>query len=171
MQVICFELEGKWSLLNITKEREYHRNGDSNMDFVKQICLSERISTLKDRIKIAYSDGLLPTHKGSPIEYGKLLLEFERTPLVYSILAPGFAWVLLAGYLVLPGTFASLRSSKTLKPTATKNEIGSNLYDHIERVPLLWAAGILCCIGVIGELVICWKLKRNLVFLIRKIFM
>lgn len=141
------------------------------MDFVKRIRFSEGISRFKERIKNAYSDCLLPTYKESPTKYGKLLLEFERTPFVYSILAPGFAWILLAGYLVLPGTFASLRSSETLKTTATNNEIGSNLYDHIERVPLLWVAGILCTIGVIGELAICWKLKRNLVFLIRKIFM
>jgi hypothetical protein len=43
--------------------------------------------------------------------YMEILLELDSIPWFYSILANGANWMLLAGYLVLPGTFTSLQDS------------------------------------------------------------
>ncbi|PYH75412.1 hypothetical protein BO82DRAFT_298759 [Aspergillus uvarum CBS 121591] len=43
-----------------------------------------------------------------PVRYVQMLIDMENIPLLDSILAAVFCWILLAGYLVFPGTFILL---------------------------------------------------------------
>ncbi|CZT08633.1 uncharacterized protein RAG0_13624 [Rhynchosporium agropyri] len=50
--------------------------------------------------------------------YIDMLLQLDTIPKLHNILAGVFSWLLLAGYLVLPGTFTSIRNSRTLSEGA-----------------------------------------------------
>ena len=49
-----------------------------------------------------------------------MLLQLDKIPKLYNILASMFTWLLLVGYIVLLGTFTSLRNSYTLTDRASK---------------------------------------------------
>ena len=85
----------------------------------------------------------------------------------YTISAALFSWLILAGYLVLPNTFTSLQSSKTL----SGSKGGQLLQSTIRNVKLLPFAGVLCLIGVAGISRLWYKWRRNYVWLITYIFM
>lgn len=85
----------------------------------------------------------------------------------YTIGAALFSWLILAGYLVLPNTFTSLQSSKTL----SGSKGGQLLQSTVQNVKLLPFAGVLCLIGVAGISRLWYKWRRNYVWLITYIFM
>lgn len=85
----------------------------------------------------------------------------------YTIGAALFSWLILAGYLVLPNTFTSLQSSKTL----SESKGGQLLQSTVQNVKLLPFAGVLCLIGVAGISRLWYKWRRNYVWLITYIFM
>ena len=85
----------------------------------------------------------------------------------YTIGAALFSWLILAGYLVLPNTFTSLQSSKTL----SESKGGQLLQSTVHNVKLLPFAGVLCLIGVAGISRLWYKWRRNYVWLITYIFM
>ena len=85
----------------------------------------------------------------------------------YTIGAALFSWLILAGYLVLPNTFTSLQSSKTL----SESKGGQLLQSTVHNVKLLPFAGVLCLIGLAGISRLWYKWRRNYVWLITYIFM
>lgn len=105
-----------------------------------------------------------------PTDYGRMLVEFEDIKLVNSILAAIFSWLLLAGYLVFPGTFATLQSSEGLRSATAGSNAGLYVYKGIQNLSLLWVAAILCAGGLCGEIWLCWRCQHNIVWLNRKIF-
>lgn len=62
----------------------------------------------------------------------------------HTIGAALFSWLILAGYLMLPNTFTSLQSSKTL----SGSKGGQLLQSTVQNVKLLPFAGVLFLIGV-----------------------
>ncbi|KAH8726705.1 hypothetical protein GQ44DRAFT_613279 [Phaeosphaeriaceae sp. PMI808] len=84
----------------------------------------------------------------------------------YTLGAAIFSWLILAGYLVLPNTFTSLQSSKTL----SGSKGGQLLQSTVRNVQLLPFAGVLCLIGVAGISRLWYKWRRNYVWLITYIF-
>jgi hypothetical protein len=84
-----------------------------------------------------------------------------RTPR-YTVSAALFSWLGLAGYLVLPNTFTSLQSSKTL----SGSKGGQLLQSTVRNVKLLPFAGVLYLIGVAGISRLWYKWRRNYVWLI-----
>ena len=85
----------------------------------------------------------------------------------YSISAGYFSWLTLAGYVVLPNTFTSLRNADGLDGTAS----GRALQTAVQNVQLLPLAGLLCCIGTAGSCWLWWRWRRNYVWLISHIFL
>jgi hypothetical protein len=45
--------------------------------------------------------------------YVRMIVESDEIPWKYNVLASAANWILLAGYLVVPGTFTSLQKSDT----------------------------------------------------------
>ncbi|OJD21251.1 hypothetical protein ACJ73_07411 [Blastomyces percursus] len=85
----------------------------------------------------------LPCHT----PYMAMLLRAERIPILHNMLAAFFTWILLAGYLVFPGTFTSIRASSALQPGADKGAPTNMVAHAVQNAPLLWIAAICCLIG------------------------
>ncbi|KFY41821.1 hypothetical protein V494_02773 [Pseudogymnoascus sp. VKM F-4513 (FW-928)] len=88
----------------------------------------------------------------------KTLIEIDKIPTRHNVLAIFFSWLLLGGYMVLPGTFASLHNL----------EVGKDNTDRVGKVlravnnrPLLIVGGASCFIGVIGISSLSWIQKKN----------
>jgi hypothetical protein len=96
-----------------------------------------------------------------------MLLALDTIPRFHNILASFFTWILLAGFVIFPGTFTSLSASDKLNASHTASEI----LHSIKHVQLLVIAGICCGIGAGGMLWLWWRWRENFVWLLNKIFM
>jgi hypothetical protein len=86
----------------------------------------------------------------------KTLIELDKIPTRHNLLAIFFSWLLLGGYMVLPGTFASLHNFEVGKD----NRI-SKVLRAVNNRPLLIAGGASYFIGVIGMSSLSWIQKKN----------
>ncbi|KAH8691914.1 hypothetical protein BGW36DRAFT_347873 [Talaromyces proteolyticus] len=91
--------------------------------------------------------------------YTNMLLEVDRIPLTHTVLAAFFQWLLLAGYLVVPGTFTSLESSTTLKNSS------SVVIRTIQNPPLIAISCIFLFIGASGMSWLAWIRRNNYIWL------
>lgn len=104
--------------------------------------------------------------------YVQMLLHQDDIPLLHNILAAVFVWLLLAGFLVFPGTFTSLQKSveghdaKTLSDQAARLIVTS-----IKNIPLLVIAAIMCGISSFGMLYLASRHAKNYVWLVNKLFL
>ena len=96
----------------------------------------------------------------------KTLMELDKIPTRHNLLAIFFSWLLLGGYMVLPGTFASLHNLDVGKDNI--NRIGK-VFKPVNNRPLLIAGGASCFIGVIGMSSLSWIRKKNPDWLLSRI--
>jgi hypothetical protein len=106
-------------------------------------------------------------------QYLRMLKEEDQIDATFSITASAANWALLAGYLVIPGTFASLQASKEFEHVLTSNKMGRVIFHTIQNPPLL---GIACLFLASGIAAMLWllhfpRLRGNYVWLTNKIFM
>ncbi|KAK7052271.1 hypothetical protein R3P38DRAFT_3306060 [Favolaschia claudopus] len=94
--------------------------------------------------------------------YMNMLLALDGIPRVYNMLAAFFTWILLAGFVLLPGTFTNLQNAGS-----TENE--KAFVDAIQRVPLFVIAFVCSGIGVLGMLWLWWRWSRNYIWLNNRI--
>jgi hypothetical protein len=81
-------------------------------------------------------------------EYDSLLLDIDHhIPLSYFVSASLLSWLLLAGYLISPSTYASIQQTEVLKDAgkATKS-----VFRVIRNLPLLVIASVGCFIATAG---------------------
>ncbi|KAH8586708.1 hypothetical protein B0O99DRAFT_459244, partial [Bisporella sp. PMI_857] len=78
------------------------------------------------------------------------------------IYASLLAWLLLAGFIVLPATMTSSRHSRILDNIG---KTGEKVLDTIHSIPLLVIAGTSCVCGSLGLFWLCWKSKENHIWL------
>ncbi|CAI7631181.1 unnamed protein product [Penicillium pancosmium] len=105
-------------------------------------------------------------------QYLRMLKEEDQMDATYSITASAANWALLAGYLVIPGTFASLQTSKEIEHVLASNKTGRAVFHTIQNPPLL---GIACLFLASGIAAMLWllhfpRLRGNYVWLTNKIF-
>lgn len=103
--------------------------------------------------------------------YVRMIVEADEIAWEYNILASGANWVLLAGYLVVPGTFTSLQKSNTVNDSLSKNTAGSAILNTIQNPPLL---AISCVLFVLGTAIMGWLFNRhstNYIWLANRLFM
>ena len=81
----------------------------------------------------------------------------EKTPL-YNILAAAATWLLLAGFIVLPGTYTQIAESDI---------VGAETFANLG---LLVLASVLCGIGCLGVVGLWYKWRRNYSWLINRLF-
>ena len=101
-----------------------------------------------------------------------MLLHLDRIPRIHNILASAFAWILLAGFLVVPGTFTGFKNSAAFKNAEDNdNEVAHAIIHGIANIGLLWLSGTFCIIGGLGCLWLwfCWR--KNYVWLLNRIFL
>jgi hypothetical protein len=129
---------------------------------------TERIlSEIWQALKPVFPEGRIPP---SPAEYPRMVLENQNAKLKHNILAGIFSWVLLAGYLVFPNTFNSIRTSKTIQSTVAQNEISKFTYNLVLNIPLLAFAATFCLIGSCGHILL-WRQSSNFVWVQARIFL
>ncbi|KAF9450368.1 hypothetical protein P691DRAFT_615808, partial [Macrolepiota fuliginosa MF-IS2] len=97
--------------------------------------------------------------------YMKMLLAIDDIPTLYNLLASFFTWILLAGFILFPGTFTHLQSLNL------GNGAGASLVELIVHLPLFIVAFVCTGIGVIGMAFLWWKWMNNYIWLVNKIFL
>ena len=105
--------------------------------------------------------------------YMEMLLHLDQIPRIHNILASAFTWILLAGFLVVPGTFTSLKKSQAFQEADSddSDDVGHAILHGIANIGLLWVSGAFCVIGGLGCLWLwfCWR--NNYVWLLNRIFL
>jgi len=71
--------------------------------------------------------GMTHTNAQLESEYVNMLLALDDIPQLHSLAANFFTWILLAGFILFPGTFDSIQTSGTLDP---------RLVNAVKHVPL-----------------------------------
>lgn len=95
-----------------------------------------------------------------------MLEEIERIPVWEVVAINALTWLLLAGYLVFPSTFASIRKSDVLNKAG---DIGRSV-DHVVRnVPLIYFASFLCLLSSAGLGWFWWRRRTNYIWALRRI--
>lgn len=99
-----------------------------------------------------------------------MLLAMDTIPRLHNILIAFFSWILLAGFVIFPGTFTSLSTLEN-RPSVTSNEAASAILHTVKNIPLLVIAGACCGIGAAGMVWLWWKWRDNYVWLLNRIFL
>lgn len=102
--------------------------------------------------------------------YMGMLLHLDNIPRLHNILAAIFTWILLAGFLVIPGTFTSFKNSAAFKD-GDSNAVEGAILHSIANIGLVWVSGAFCVIGAVGCCWLWFLWRQNYVWLINKIFL
>ena len=95
--------------------------------------------------------------------YMSMLLAVDKIPRIHNLAASFFTWILLAGFVLFPGTFTNLKNSGN---TLTKEAIG--IIDHVS----LFVIAFLCSgIGAAGMGYLWWRWMHNYLWLVNKVFL
>ena len=96
-----------------------------------------------------------------------MLLDLDVISTLHNILADLFTWLLLAGFMILPGAFTSIRSSRILSNGAGK--LGKVVQKAAQNLPLLLVAAVSCFVGASGMCWLSWRFGDNYVWLVGRI--
>lgn len=110
-----------------------------------------------------------PTYKAPTMEtpYTVMLrVANSKDARMHNFYAALYSWVTLAGFIALPGTFTSLKSSGSL----SDSKGGQVVQDAIQDVSLLAVSSILCLLGTVGSCWMWYKWRGNYVWLLARIF-
>jgi len=94
-----------------------------------------------------------------------MLLALDDIPTTYNLLASFFTWILLAGFVLFPGTFT------TLQTVDLGNGVGAALVSRIVNLPLFIVAFLCTGIGIIGMGYLWWRWMKNYIWLVNRIFL
>jgi hypothetical protein len=98
-------------------------------------------------------------------QYTNMLLEWGDIPLSDILYAGIFQWLLLAGYMVLPGTFVSLQKSEAVQEGLRGNGAEEAVLHTIQNPPLLAIACVLFLVGLMGMAWLSFRWKTNYIWL------
>lgn len=108
-----------------------------------------------------------------PTRYVEMLLHLDEIPRIYNIGASLFTWIILAGYLVIPGTFTTFKQSEAFQEADDddSNEVTHAIVHSIANIELLWLSGAFCAVGLVGCLGLWFRWRQNYLWLINRIFL
>lgn len=84
----------------------------------------------------------------------------------YNFFAALFAWLTLAGYVVFPNTFTSLKASTTLG----ESQGGKIVQKAVQNIPLVPVAAFCYIVGTVGTFWLWRKWRTNYVWLSQHLF-
>ena len=96
-----------------------------------------------------------------------MLLSLDKIPRLHNILASFFSWFLLAGFVILPGTFTSV----SIPPNNESLHKTPDLLNTAHIPPLLVIAAVCCSLGYLGNLFLALRWRKNYVWLINRVYM
>ena len=100
--------------------------------------------------------------------YMGMLLHLDAIPRLHNIFAAIFTWILLAGFLVIPGTFTSFKNQTH---DGNTNAVEGAIFRSIANIGLVWVSGTFCIIGAVGCCWLWFLWRQNYVWLINRIFL
>lgn len=105
--------------------------------------------------------------------YMEMLLHLDKIPRLHNIMASVFTWIMLAGFLVIPGTYTEIHTSQTFKNADNPNNSGvaHDIVHSIANIGLLWVSGFLALVGTLGCFYLWFRWRQNYVWLINRIFL
>ncbi|TVY56181.1 hypothetical protein LSUE1_G009381, partial [Lachnellula suecica] len=114
-------------------------------------------------------DRPLPPNRQNSVQtrYMTMLLALDTIPRLHNIAASFFTWILLAGFVIFPGTFTSLQSLDTSSDSTTTTAI----LKSVKHIPLLVIASISSILGALGMLWLWFVHRANFVWLLNRIFL
>lgn len=117
------------------------------------------------------ADGLSLTYNSHDTRYTRMLKEEAQMDWKYNFYANAANWILLAGYLVVPGTFTSLNKSNEVEKTLQSNDAGRVVLKTLQNPPLLAIACLFLVAGAttLGYLSIMFR--KTYSWLINRIFL
>lgn len=90
----------------------------------------------------------------------------------YPICAAGATWVLLAGFIVLPGTYTKFQNSEIIKAAQEdKSNFGNQILAGVAGLKILAVAIYLCGIGLVGIIALWVRWRKNYIWLINKVLL
>lgn len=104
-------------------------------------------------------------------EYVGMLLELHSIHWIYNFAASFANWMLLAGYLVIPGTFTSLQKSDSIADKLSQNRAEKAILETIQNPPLVAISWSLLGIGISIMSVLSYRWRHNYLWLINRLFM
>jgi hypothetical protein len=99
-----------------------------------------------------------------------MLLSLDKIPRLHNILASFFAWIMLAGFIVFPGTFTSLVNLRNTEAVQATPGAGDVL-NTVQSLPLTVVAVVCCVIGYVGNLWLSIRWRTNYVWLLNRLYM
>ncbi|KAB8067368.1 hypothetical protein BDV29DRAFT_186275 [Aspergillus leporis] len=103
-------------------------------------------------------------------KYERMLRELADIHWGFNFLSSFAGWILLAGYLVIPGTFTTLRGSDTMKEGLAGNNAEKAILDTIQNPPLVGIACSLLAIGAGLMAFLFFRWRHNYLWLINRLF-
>ncbi|KAH7326328.1 hypothetical protein B0I35DRAFT_449038 [Stachybotrys elegans] len=101
-----------------------------------------------------------------------MLLNQDDIPQMHTILAAFFVWLLLAGFLVFPGTFTNIEESiENGNQDAFATQAASAILSTSRNIPLLVIASTACGIAVLGMLYLAIEHRNNYIWLLNKLLL
>ena len=92
-------------------------------------------------------------------KYDRMLLRIDQqTPLYYFVSASLFSWMLLAGYLLSPSTYASIQQTEV---SDDADRVTKSVFRVVRNVPLLVVASLGCFIATAGLAFISYEQRTN----------
>lgn len=106
--------------------------------------------------------------KNSLTKYDQMVLEMQESiGLRYFVLAGFLSWLMLAGLLVSPSTYSSVR----FHVIDQTGDIARVVVSSLLSIPLLCIALFLCVVATIGLVWLWWKMRRNHIWVSNQIIM
>jgi hypothetical protein len=131
----------------------------------------QRRGTSPSRPYTSNTAGTAPGRQNSvQTRYMEMLLGLDTIPRLHNIMASFVTWILLAGFIIFPGTFTTIQRLDDSQ-TVQGNAVAASVLDGFKNMPLLVVAGICCGIGAAGMVWLWWTWRTNYVWLLNKIFL
>lgn len=101
----------------------------------------------------------------------EMLLQLDLVPRIHNILSAFFGWLVLAGFVVFPGTFTSIEKLSTDPDLAAELPTAGAILDRAQNLPLLIVAAVACGLGALGLLWLTFRWRNNYIWLLNRIFL
>lgn len=146
----------------------------TNVDIVSNYSVPPATSTaLNSKTGVPQRPQYLARVPSVQTRYMEMLLHLDKIPRLHNILASAFTWILLASFLVVPGTYTKVKTSQAFKDANNSNEssVASDIVHSIANIGLLWVSGFLALVGATGCFYMWFRWRQNYVWLINRIFL
>ena len=110
----------------------------------------------------------IPASQNHNTPYTMMLKEEAQMDWRYNLLVGIENWALLAGYLVVPGTFTSLKESNQVEEVLKKKTAGRAVLYTIQNPPLLVIAYLFLVGGAATFIMLFRKLQSSYTWLVNK---